>query len=207
MSNTSCREFQEIYKNGQDLCEQIFNNSFQYVSTSSPNYGFAYTMWFFTASNPNSFTTQLRTEAGMSNGSMEYESTTDTCWLQTPGSTVYKTSPSANSIDMTECQPFRTSACCQESAVSNETVINIQFGDEFQWDRCGPLSPQCERFFVQQSCFSTCDPNAGLFRRYSAVDFPEMMKTQPNSSNVQLNLLDLPIQGDYCDAWFLDVSK
>ena len=36
----------------------------------------------------------------------------------------------------------------------------------YHWDRCGPLSPQCERFFVQEACFYECEPAAGLFRRY-----------------------------------------
>lgn len=25
--------------------------------------------------------------------------------------------------------------------------------ESFQWDRCGPLSQECERFFVQEACF------------------------------------------------------
>ena len=25
--------------------------------------------------------------------------------------------------------------------------------ENFQWDRCGPLSQECERFFVQEACF------------------------------------------------------
>ena len=39
------------------------------------------------------------------------------------------------------------------------------------WDRCGPLSPACERFFVMEACFYECEPAAGLFRRYPTSDF------------------------------------
>lgn len=43
----------------------------------------------------------------------------------------------------------------------SRNVRDIYFGpflrgileENFQWDRCGPLSQECERFFVQEACF------------------------------------------------------
>lgn len=28
------------------------------------------------------------------------------------------------------------------------------------------MTPECERFFVQEACFYECDPNAGFYRKF-----------------------------------------
>jgi len=83
-----------------------------------------------------------------------------------------------------------------------KTVMNAQklkegYGKEYHWDRCGPLSPECERFFVQEACFYECEPSAGLYRKYHPSVF--------NASNPDHNewqMSKMPIKASYCDAWF-----
>ena len=53
-------------------------------------------------------------------------------------------------------------------------------------NRCGPLSPACERFFVQEACFYECDPNVGLW------------KITPNHT---WKISQMPIRAEYCNAW------
>lgn len=77
------------------------------------------------------------------------------------------------------------------------TKLNEGYGEEYHWDRCGPLSPECERFFVQEACFYECDPNAGLYRKYQPDVFD---KNNPEHNEWQMS--NMPIKASYCDAWF-----
>jgi len=87
------------------------------------------------------------------------------------------------------------------------------YGDEYLWDRCGPLSPECERFFVQEACFYECDPNAGLYRKWhEAIYEPrcDQYNTNYDKAYAEENKCDhntwqmhnMPIKASYCDAWF-----
>ena len=192
---SQCKPIQSIYQNGKDLCERIYGTSFRYVPVNDSEYNLAYTMWFFTASNPNDYTTQMRVNAGLQ--SPNYSST-DICYLKTDGVTFHSSFPNKQNPSFTECHPFRNNACCEESTVENSTVIDDLYGPGYRWDRCGPLSHECERFFVQESCFYECDPNAGLFRKYT----PAFVLANPQYINDTWEIYQLPIKGDYCDAWF-----
>lgn len=192
-----CKPFEQIYSSGKDLCERIFGDSFLYVNTTNTTeYNLAYTMWFFSFDNPNDITTDQRRTAGLF--SDPSYSTTDQCWLRTPGVTNHKEAPSDESATFTECLPFRQNACCKESTVENATVINQAYGAEYRWDRCGKLSPECERFFVQEACLYECDPNAGLYRKFP----PKAVLADPTLAEEAWAIQRMPIKGDYCDAWF-----
>src|SRR5262245_21436359 len=73
-----CRPMQQIYKNGKQLCETIFGSAFRYVPVGAPDYDLAYTMWYFSSSNPNDATTQARIAQGL-HPDPDYQST-DVCW-------------------------------------------------------------------------------------------------------------------------------
>ena len=49
----------------------------------------------------------------------------------------------------TECHPWKEQACCSQGTVESADKLRKSYGPEYHWDRCGPLSPECERFFVQ----------------------------------------------------------
>jgi folate receptor len=149
-------------------------------------------MWFFSSENPNNAVTQQRVKLGLQPSSY---SSIDVCWLAGDNVTKHKAAPTAESAKA--CHPFQSHACCAASTVKDVATINADYGPTFRWDRCGKLSQECERFFVQESCFYECDPNAGLFRA-----FPPGVYDANNSTTNTWQLLNMPIQGDYCDAWY-----
>jgi folate receptor len=195
LSPDQCRPFQSIYRDGKDLCERIFGDAFKYVPVASPEYNQSYTMWFFTDANPNDDTTKYRISLGKHD--VNYQKT-DVCYLQSANVTSHKPKPFAEGETFTECYPFRKNACCYEKTVEDADTINKLYGDEYRWDRCGPMRPECARFFVQESCFYECDPNAGLFRKYT----PKNVSDDPTLIGSEWELYKLPLKGDYCDAWF-----
>jgi hypothetical protein len=92
------------------------------------------------------------------------------------------------------------------------------YGAEYHWDRCGPISQECERFFVQEACFYECDANAGLYRKYDAsiydpkcdayaADYDESFAKANNCDHNTWQVHNMPIKASYCDAWFTACSK
>jgi folate receptor len=198
-SITPCTNLQNLYKDGKDLCENYigFAGAFTYVPTTSPDYVNAYTMWWFTNGNPNDAVTQKRQKAGLF---QPFYNTTDKCWLKSPGVTFHKEYPSSNGITQNECEPWRENACCEPKVVANQTALDREYGEEFKWDLCGPLSQACERFMVQEACFYECDPNVGLFRQFPP--FLSNGQVNPDAIGMEWAIRSMPIQGDYCDSWF-----
>ena len=195
-----CKTFAQIYADGKALCENIFSNSFKYVPTTDPAYANAYTMWFFTTENPNNAVSQAL--MANSNISSSQYPNPDQCYLKVEGyvGTEYEqefkvdVSPDPN---MTECQPYISNACCPAAVVSSPNVINQAYGPQYRWDRCGQLSQSCERFFVQEACFYQCDQSVGYWRMFPPNGYDA---SNPNANRWEI--LNMPIKGDYCDAWF-----
>jgi folate receptor len=90
---------------------------------------------------------------------------------------------------------------------------STRHGAEFHWDRCGPLSQECERFFVQEACFYECDPNAGFFRKWKSTvydarcdeyaagyDANYAQATQCAHNTWQMH--QMPIKASYWDAMY-----
>eukprot|EP00933_Yihiella_yeosuensis_P007751 TRINITY_DN112914_c0_g1_i1.p1 TRINITY_DN112914_c0_g1~~TRINITY_DN112914_c0_g1_i1.p1 ORF type:complete len:318 (-),score=64.14 TRINITY_DN112914_c0_g1_i1:78-1031(-) len=176
-----CKRFDEIYKNGQELCEEMWDGSFKYETQEDK----AYTMWFFDSINPND---------NISRALGKLNSTGHTaCHLRY----YHKDTPGPEPDGFTECHPWKDSACCTHGTVETEQKLKEAYGKEYHWDRCGPLTSECERFFVQEACFYECDPNAGLFRKYAPHIYN---KSNPNHNEWQMN--GMPIKASYCDAWW-----
>jgi folate receptor len=174
----TCSPFEEIYANGTELCEAMWNGAFKVV----PDEENGYTMWFFdTNNNPND---QVTAALNMSKP--------DVCGLDF----FHKDAPSAESDDMRECHPWKNHACCHADTVSSVDKIRESYGAGYEYDRCGPMSQACERFFIQEACFYECEPNAGLFRKYSA----DQEGVHPDFNAWQMH--QMPIKQSYCDAWF-----
>merc|ERR1712070_193791 len=95
------------------------------------------------------------------------------------------------------CHPWKENACCAHETVMTSQKLKEGYGKEYHWDRCGPLSPECERFFVQESCFYECDPNAGLYRKFHPSVYNES-----NPDHNEWQMANMPIKASYCDAWF-----
>lgn len=178
VDSQECQTFAALYGNGRTLCNTLFGDAFEYTDDLEK----AYTMWFFGRSNPNDDVTRARNLTEL-----------DTCEVQY----FHKTTPGPEPPSFTECHPWRDHACCHEKTVESSDTLRTSYGPEFHWDRCGPLSQACERFFVQEACFYECDVNVGNFRR-----FPKGVFNASDPTHNTWELFKMPIRGDYCDAWF-----
>jgi len=176
----TCTQFKDIYADGTELCEKMWDDSFAVVDDDG---GPSYTMWFFDADlNPNDDVTGALFAGADS---------PDQCHLQY----YHKEVPGPEGNDMKECHPWKNRACCDSSTVAGVDALNEAYGDGYQWDRCGPMSQACERFFVMEACFYECEPSAGLFRKYN-----DTQQDHPDFNTWQL--YKMPIRKSFCDAWY-----
>lgn len=180
----TCTTFSEIYTSGQDLCETMFGDAFEYTADEDN----AYTMWWFDESNPNDAI------AASLNKSM------DTCELQY----FHKSgAPTAESSSFTECHPWQSNACCYESTVTTPKALKDAYGSGYEWDRCGALSEACDRFFVQEACFYECDVNAGAYRKCSDAEVAAAGDDADDACSYNTwEMYKMPIKASYCDAWY-----
>jgi len=134
------------------------------------------------------------------------------------GDNYHKDTPGPEPKEFTECHPWKDNACCAHRTVMSATKLKEAYGEEYHWDRCGPLSPECERFFVQEACFYECDPNAGLFRKWNATEYDgrcDKSAQQYDEAHATANKCDhnawqmhkMPIKASYCDAWLTACAK
>lgn len=177
-----CKPFPEIYANGKEICERMWGESYVYT----PDEANAYTMWFFDATNPNNDISRKLGNLGPN----EDHSVCHIRWK-------HKEEPSPEPDTFTECLPWKSESCCHEERVSSVEQILKNEGDAYRWDRCGPLTPECERFFVQQKCFYECEPNTGFYRKY-----PEDIFNESNPDHKRWKMAGMPIKASYCDAWW-----
>lgn len=145
----------------------------------------AYTMWFFEATNPND-------AVARSLGKLTTPDH-DQCHLRY----YHKDKPGPEPENFTECHPWKENACCAQQTVMTAQKLKEGYGAEYHWDRCGPLSPECERFFVQEACFYECEPSAGLYRKFHPSVF-----NKSNKDHNEWQMANMPIKASYCDAWF-----
>ena len=139
----------------------------------------------------------------------------------------HKDAPTPEGEDFTECHPWHANACCHEATVVTPQAIKTSYGEGYEWDRCGPLSQACERFFVEEGCFYECEVNAGLYRRYTddqhakcsaegvadganvtlADGSPYTCEASAWGGNAenQWQLDKMPIKASFADAWYLSL--
>lgn len=202
-----CRKMKEIYASGREICENMWSGAFKYEEDEDN----AYTMWFFDAhNNPNDVVTRRLARKGV----FEQEGPVDQCYLQyyhkgdeEVGNEAH---PEEEPDTFQECHPWAQRSCCKQDTVSSVKKIKESYGPEFHWDRCGPMSQACERFFVMEACFYECEPNAGLFRKHkdSAVDPDPFGGSQPLHDDPECvttnawQMHQMPIKASFCDAWY-----
>jgi len=192
-----CKRFDEIYQNGKELCENMWDGSFVY----EPDESKSYTMWFFDAVNPNDAIARALGKLGAGPH--------DTCHLDM----FHKDAPGPEPENFTACFPYKNQACCAQEKVATRDKMNEGYGKEWHWDRCGPLSAECDQFFVQEQCFYECDPNLGLYRKFHPKEDNFAMRpgtANYDASNESHNVWQIhamPIKASYCDAWFTACRK
>jgi folate receptor len=196
---STCRPIKDIYTNGRELCEKMWDNSFQYSTDTN-----AYTMWWFSTDNPNN---DVSTAIG--------HSALDTCSVSNAHTKATPTSITVENHDFKECHPWAEGACCHESTVVTPDKLNNLYGPEYHWNRCGPISQACERFYVQEACFYECDVNLGHYRKcddsqVAAAVYQTDGVTPCTSSwdpgcgcfENTWQIENMPIQAAYCDAFY-----
>lgn len=180
----TCTQFKNIYQDGTELCEKMWADSFEVVDDSQPGY----TMWFFDQdNNPNDATTR---------DLFGENQVLDQCHLKY----FHKDAPGPEGNDMAECHPWKNNACCDSTTVKSVDQLNEGYGDGYQWDRCGPMSEACERFFVMEACLYECEPSAGLFRKYNESE-------KDNEDYNEWQLHKMPIKKSFCDSWHTACSN
>lgn len=176
----TCTPFHEIYADGEELCNTIFGDAFVY-STDEAN---AFTMWWFDDQSPN-------------------RATAETMGFTVPGmcevSYFHKHAPSPEGDNFTECHPWKEEACCSEST-ANAEKLRAGYGQGYEWDRCGPMSMECQRFFVQEACLYECDVTIGLYKKCSDERVANESDAECYQNDWQIQ--GMPIKASYCNAWY-----
>jgi hypothetical protein len=83
-------------------------------------------------------------------------------------------------------------ACCS-AETANTPDFDTLYGPDYSWKRCGNLSPACEAWFIDESCFYECDVNGGRYRRYKDC-----------SPDNEWEMVRLPLRASDCDQWYQD---
>ncbi|CAG5897408.1 unnamed protein product [Menidia menidia] len=61
---------------------------------------------------------------------------------------------------LTECGLYADNSCCTEENIQDIGHVPSVSNKNEPWDKCGPLSPECEGFLKRVSCFYRCSPDA-----------------------------------------------
>lgn len=107
-------------------------------------------------------------------------------------------------------------ACCEYETVATDQTINEAYGEGYEWDRCGPMSQACERFWVQEGCFYECEPANGNYRLCSEDDitngvvksYGTNLAGEPLTADCsdyggnRWQLFEMPIKASYCNEWY-----
>lgn len=164
----SCRKFKDIYTDGKDMVEKMWDNSFKYETNEAKGY----TWWWFEGGaldgagdphdNPNDAISVVN------KGSKP-----TTCDVQviTASKGGVGGAPTPEPNDFTECHPWHAEACCSQQTVMSVQAIKTLYSGGYEWDRCGPISQACERFFVMENCFFECDVNLGHYRKFTDEEY------------------------------------
>ncbi|KAM4796197.1 LOW QUALITY PROTEIN: folate receptor alpha-like [Rhinophrynus dorsalis] len=79
------------------------------------------------------------------------------------------------------------SSCSSLDIHSNKSYLN-----NFNWDHCSIMSPECKKHFIKDTCFYECSPNLGPW--IQAAD----------SSWRKQRILDVPLCKEDCESWYGD---
>lgn len=71
----------------------------------------------------------------------------------------HKTTPSPEP-HLQECALYADNSCCKEEHIEDISYVPSASNKNEPWDRCGPLSTECEGFLKRVSCFYRCSPDA-----------------------------------------------
>eukprot|EP01026_Neomeris_dumetosa_P048147 TRINITY_DN4155_c0_g2_i1.p1 TRINITY_DN4155_c0_g2~~TRINITY_DN4155_c0_g2_i1.p1 ORF type:complete len:499 (-),score=60.13 TRINITY_DN4155_c0_g2_i1:133-1629(-) len=206
----NCQKVKDIFQDGKELCELMFDNSFIYYE-DEPN---AYTMFFEeNQTNPNN---QIHAQVphpqicpnqqfnesipeaceGLDRPPIIVPHTCEVCQLRNPH-TLDNAKPAFG--DLGGCSKYSQYSCCSEDtakAIFAEEANETLYGELYQWSRCyenrSEIPEKCHRWFMEEECFYECDVNAGKYRLHEECG--------ENSWEIQ----SLPLKASECDQWYED---
>lgn len=181
-----CKKFSEIYATGKELCENMWGGAFTYETNENRGYD----MWWTSGGNPNGAISKL----------LGKDAAPATCGLA--GDYYHKETPGPET-DTHACRPYKDNACCKDETIKDAQTIKASYGEEYHWDRCGPMSQACEAYFVYEACFYECEPAAGLFRKWTVAQVADK-ENNPDANTWQME--GMPIKASFCDGW-LDACR
>eukprot|EP01083_Nonionella_stella_P255488 876854_1 len=186
-ANSKCDTFETRYGNGEQLCNVLWHETFNYTAEDD----LCYTPNKYKA---NTLITEeifadkcSLTRAIDSPDNVKWDCPNDASECLSGGK--HKEKPSPEDSTYAACLNYKDSSCCtadftQQLAAS--TVTYIQDGDEiFNWTHCGGMSESCEQYFIEIECMYRCDPNMIYF----AGEYPSSLNR-------------VPICSQYCDHWY-----
>jgi len=95
----------------------------------------------------------------------------------------------------TACNQYELAACCTEETAEN--ILNdVLYGEYYHFQRCGPLSPKCLKFFESEACLYECSVHAGKYRKFRDCD-----ELATGGGNVW-EIFNMPLAASSCDAWY-----
>jgi len=121
----------------------------------------------------------------------------DKCHVKNAGVTLDFSSADPQ-LEKTPCGAWRDNACCSFATANASNADVPVYGVQWDWDRCGKLSPKCASWFVAEHCFYECDVNMGRYRL-----FPSCFDSETDDINAW-QISRMPIRAADCDQWFED---
>lgn len=191
-----CKKFKEIYGDAKTMAEEMWNGAFTYETNEALAFDM---MWQVGSPNPNE---AIAEALNASTDPPMFMYDTDVCHLQYfHKQAPVNTHPDHEPDSFKECHAWKDRACCSSRTVLSAQVLKEGYGEEYHWDRCGPLSQACERFFVQEACFYECEPTAGLYRKTKPHEYDPTIEENDYTHN-EWQMEGMPIRASFWDAWF-----
>lgn len=211
-----CKRFGAVHPTPRDIPVDLWFGSFTYETDETK----AYDMWWEGAVNPNDALTKTLVASSAiavpDNTHFNADGVVDKCYLNDKhkdeddflGNVAH---PEYDPGDFTVCQPWKERSCCKPETVNTVDTIKNLYGPRWIWDKCGALSPACDKFYLEESCFYECSPNAGLYRQFrsstqAATHTAQTGGVVANASNAShadadWQITKMPIKASYWDAW------
>eukprot|EP01025_Chloroclados_australasicus_P053033 TRINITY_DN6203_c0_g1_i3.p2 TRINITY_DN6203_c0_g1~~TRINITY_DN6203_c0_g1_i3.p2 ORF type:complete len:506 (-),score=51.34 TRINITY_DN6203_c0_g1_i3:426-1889(-) len=204
----TCQTLSEVYADGKELCEVMFDGAFIYYEDEEN----AYTMSFEEGEpNPNNdIHPQVPFPPQCPGREFEFElpeaceglnvtteivpHTCEVCVIRNDH-TLDVAKPVSG--DLQGCQKYAQYSCCSEEIAGIiSDPYNAIYGEEWSWSRCYDdktvIPEKCARWFVDEECFYECDVNAGKYRLHEECEV----------NGWQISAV--PLGASECDQWYED---
>lgn len=222
---TGCTKFSDVYADG-NATSTFWGDAFTYETDEAK----AYDIWFTdAANNPNDDVTKALVADGIiTDASAHFDANglVDRCYLdfdhknlsQSVDNNVH---PFSDPEDFTICTPWAERSCCTHDTVKSIDIFKARMLAYYGMgsSQCGELSAACSQKFVEEECFYSCSPNAGLYRKYPEAGAPDVSQNATTYDPIthdgdEWKVSGMPVKSswwdgmyDACKDDFIDLSE